>query len=215
MEIPIFPLNAVLFPGAVLPLHIFEERYKLMISHCLEGDGLFGAVLIRVGSEVGEPAQPFSVGTTARIVHVQKLADARMNIVSVGDQRFRILKLVRTEPYLVARVEMLECEGDGGSLAELADTTASLFAEYYRLFLALSGQWTRTIGMPQEAATVADFVASRLSLSLWAKQRLLETLSVRRRLETEVTILSETIRDLTRRVALTQVQKRYAVAALN
>jgi Lon protease-like protein len=215
MEIPIFPLNTVLFPGAALPLHIFEERYRLMIGRCLEGDRLFGVALIRLGNEVGGPAQPFDIGTTARITRIHKLSEERMNILCVGVQRFRILNLLQTEPYLVAKVELLESEADDASLAELADTTGPLFAEYYRLYLALSDQWAHKIGMPQGPAALSDFMASRLPISLWAKQQLLEMLSVRRRLETEVEILSETVRDLTRRVALAQVQKHHAIDTLN
>ena len=84
-ELPLFPLNTVLFPGMPLPLHIFEDRYKQMINNCLEEKEPFGVVLIRNGKEaLGPLAQPHSIGCTARIVEVQKLSDGRMNITSVG-----------------------------------------------------------------------------------------------------------------------------------
>jgi len=70
MELPLFPLNTVLFPGATLPLHVFEERYKQMINQCLESRSPFGVLLIRSGNEVGTPTEPFEVGTTASIAHV-------------------------------------------------------------------------------------------------------------------------------------------------
>ena len=66
-DLPLFPLNTVLFPGMVLPLHIFEERYKLMINHCLEEERPFGVLLIREGKEVGSGAVPYQVGTTTMI----------------------------------------------------------------------------------------------------------------------------------------------------
>src|SRR6476646_8248404 len=72
-EIPLFPLSTVLFPGGTLPLHIFEERYKLMISECMERQAPFEVALIKSGSEVGGPAEPHGVGTTARISRVQEL----------------------------------------------------------------------------------------------------------------------------------------------
>ena len=67
--LPLFPLNTVLFPNMVLPLHVFEERYKLMINTCLAQDKPFGVVLIYSGTEAGGPAVPHSVGTVARIAH--------------------------------------------------------------------------------------------------------------------------------------------------
>src|SRR2546428_795565 len=72
--LPLFPLHVVLFPGLPLPLHIFEPRYRLMVGRCLEASSAFGVVLIRAGREVGEPATPYSVGTTAPIVRHERLA---------------------------------------------------------------------------------------------------------------------------------------------
>ena len=216
MELPLFPLNAVLFPGATLPLHVFEERYKLMIGHCLEKGEPFGVVLIRSGSEVGDPAQPFDIGTTARIVHVQRLAEGRLNIIARGGQRFRTLSLLPQRPYLVGQVELLQCQDDVGSaLADLADTVAALFAEYYRLYLALSDQWSQKVNLPQKPALLSDFVASRLSLSLWARQQLLETLSVRRRLDMEGQILADAIRELTLRLSALRAQKHRGLGSFN
>jgi len=82
-------LNVVLFPGATLPLHIFEERYKLLIGRCLEEKLPFGVVLIRKGNEVGEPGEPFDVGCTAHILRVQHLQEGRMNLLCRGGKRFR------------------------------------------------------------------------------------------------------------------------------
>ena len=78
--IPIFPLNAVLFPGVSMPIHIFEERYKRMIQECLDSTSDFGVALIETGSEVGEPAVPCSTGTLVDIVEVNKVNGGRMFI---------------------------------------------------------------------------------------------------------------------------------------
>jgi Lon protease-like protein len=75
-ELPIFPLNVVLFPGMPLPLHIFEERYKSMINRCIQAGHAFGVVLIREGQEVGPPARPHDVGTTAVIAVERPAEDA-------------------------------------------------------------------------------------------------------------------------------------------
>ena len=71
VQLPLFPLNLVLFPGMDLPLHIFEERYKSMIGDCLNQNLPFGVVLIKEGLEVGTPAEPERIGTSARILHAE------------------------------------------------------------------------------------------------------------------------------------------------
>lgn len=216
MELPLFPLNSVLFPGATLPLHIFEERYKEMIGFCLERGSPFGVVLIRSGNEVGEVAEPFEVGTTARIARVQRLDEGRMNLVCLGERRFRVLRRVSDTPYLVGEVEPLaSIVDDDPDLPDLADTVAALFAEYYRLYLAVSNQWTRQIGMPGAPEELADFVASRMAVSVWTKQRLLEELSVRLRLEMEMETLSEAIREMTPKVDAARAQRWRALSAMN
>src|SRR6266516_6539957 len=107
-EIPLFPLNTVLFPGMPLPLHIFEPRYREMIGLCSTEDRPFGVVLIREGVEVGEPAVPFEVGTMARIIGVDRMPDGRMNIITVGTRRFRLLGYTtEKKPYIVGDVEPL------------------------------------------------------------------------------------------------------------
>ena len=107
-ELPLFPLNTVLFPSLPLPLHIFEERYKLMIGTCVVTDNLFGVCLIKEGVEVGGPAEPFEIGTVARIAEVERLPDGRMNLMTFGTQRFRLDEVIQREPYLVGRVVVLE-----------------------------------------------------------------------------------------------------------
>ena len=216
MELPLFPLNSVLFPGATLPLHIFEERYKRMVKLCLESSSPFGVLLIRSGSEVDKAAEPFEIGTTARIVRVQHLDDDRMNLICLGEQRFRLSRQVSEAPYLVGEVEPLQSiEAEGQEVTDLADTAAALFAEYHRLYLAVSNQWTRQISMPEAPDELADFVASRMAVSLWTKQRLLEELSVRRRLETEIDTLSDAIREITSKVGAARARRWRALGVMN
>lgn len=91
-EIPLFPLNAVLFPGATLGLRIFEARYLDMLRECVRGEGVFGVCLIMAGQEAGEPALPAAVGTLARVVDFDTLPDGLLGISVTGDTRFRVLK---------------------------------------------------------------------------------------------------------------------------
>ena len=106
-EIPLFPLDTVLFPGTPIHLHIFEPRYRRMIHNCIEGSQPFGVVLIRRGVEAGEDLpEPCMVGCSARIVHLQPLEGGRMNLVAVGEERFRIQTLHFDQPYLSGQVEL-------------------------------------------------------------------------------------------------------------
>jgi Lon protease-like protein len=194
MELPLFPLNTVLFPGATLPLLIFEERYKLMIGRCLERNEVFGVVLIRSGQEVGGPAEPFEVGTTARITRSFTQDDGRIQILTVGERRFRILRTYHHEPYLTGEVEFLADEDtDAPGLEETAARVRELFGEYSRLTLALNNEWTRQVGMPHRPAALANFVGGRLAVDMRTRQRLLEESSVPRRLALEERLLDNAL----------------------
>lgn len=214
-RLPLFPLNTVLFPGMPLPLHIFEERYKLMIGRCIEQRAPFGVVLIRSGEEAGEPAEPFDVGTTARIARVQRLDDGRMNLVTLGHERFRIRSRGGDQPYLTGDVELLASEElDAPQAEDEAHRVAALFGEHLRLRLAVSGQWTRAVDLPSEPDRLADFVAAGLDAPQTFKQELLETLSVPERLRREAELLGKQVRELADRWQELR-RTKYAGAALN
>jgi len=213
LELPLFPLNTVLFPGAYLPIHVFEERYRLMIGRCLEEGLPFGVVLIRAGREVGGPAVPYSVGTTARIRRVQRLEDGRLNILAQGERRFRILQVRQQEPYPLAEVELLQDEDGADPQATAA--VAQLFQRYVQLMLTTAGQWSRPRPLPQEAAALADLVAHHLAIDPRRKQALLETLSVRRRLEMEGEILASLVAEAERRARAYLRQRWGGFWALN
>ena len=214
-RLPLFPLNTVLFPGALLPLHVFEERYKLMIGRCLEERTSFGVVLIRSGDEVGGPAEPCDVGTTARIARLQRLPDGRMNLVALGQRRFRIFDLDHSGPYLQGDVEYPASEDtDSPGIDDEAQRVAALFGEQFRLSMAVTAQWVRRLALPRDPDRLADFVASHMELEPAAKQELLETLSVPARLRREMDLLGDLIRALTERWE-EQRRSRFAGATLN
>jgi hypothetical protein len=214
-RIPLLPLNTVLFPNATLPLHIFEERYKLMIGRCIENRAPFGAVLIRAGEEVGGAAEPHEVGCTARVARVQRLDDGKMNLICFGERRFRIDALDTMEPYLQGDVTLLDSISSSTLEAEeQAGIVAGLFGEQYRLVMAVTGQWIREISLPQEADALADFVAAHIDVPAQVKEELLEALNVPDRLRREVELLSDNIRALTERWEERR-KERLAGAALN
>ncbi len=216
MELPLFPLNTVLFPGARMPLHIFEERYKEMISECLERQRPFGVLLIRSGREVGGEADPFDVGTTAHIASVDHLDDGKMNLMCVGGQRFRVLKTVPGAPYLKGDVELLQTHVEPNpETANLADEAGALFAEYTRLYLAATDQWARTIDLPTEPDSLADFIGSRLPIAPRTKQKLLEELSVRTRLGMEKRLLGAAIRQMTSQLRTARDAHWHGLAVMN
>src|SRR5947209_281800 len=107
IELPLFPLNVVLFPGVVLPLHIFESRYRQMIADCQQHDQPFGIVLARPESKHLQE-EPYSVGTMAEIRNLNRLEDGRFVLMAMGLQRFRILSQHRKKPYLSGMVEVYE-----------------------------------------------------------------------------------------------------------
>jgi len=106
MTVPLgmFPLSTVLFPQAGLPLHVFEDRYRELMAHCMNGDGEFGVVLIARGSEVGGSDQRVGVGTVARIANVAELGDGRLLVVATGVRRVRVDRWLPDDPYPVALV---------------------------------------------------------------------------------------------------------------
>ena len=109
-EIPLFPLNVVLFPGGPLPLRIFETRYIDMVRKCMRESGAFGVVLIRSGGEVG-PAETYGVGTTARIEDFHQMPDGLLGLSCRGERRFRILKRrVQSDGLHLSEVEWLEAD---------------------------------------------------------------------------------------------------------
>jgi uncharacterized protein len=183
----LFPLNAVLFPGAALNLHIFEARYKQMINECLESGEGFGVALIADGSEAGDPnVTPHDIGSIAEIVDVQPLPFGRFYISTVGRARFRITEIVSREPYLTVSAEMLEDDAPplGDDIEDLTSRVRDLFAEYLDLVVELSGQET-VVEFPDDAQDASYLIGDTLQIAEAFKQRLLELDTAEERLVAE------------------------------
>ena len=135
--LPMFPLGTVLFPHAVLPLHIFEERYRALVETCLRGDGRFGVVLIERGYEVGGGDSRFDVGTVARIVEAARTPDGRYLLATIGTERLRIKKWLDDDPFPRAEVDVI------GEPKRVADDAAVRRHDVQRLLgrvLAMSAE---------------------------------------------------------------------------
>ena len=182
----LFPLNAVLFPGAALNLHIFEARYKQMINECLESGEGFGVALIADGAEAGDPnVMPHDVGSIAEIVDVQPLPFGRFYISTVGRERFRITEIVSREPYLTVSAELLEDDAPiDEDIEDLTERVRRLFAEYLDLVVEFSGQET-AVEVPQDAQDASYLIGDTLQIAEAFKQRLLELDTAKERLVAE------------------------------
>ena len=189
-ELPIFPLRVVLFPGMLLPLHIFEDRYKTMVQECIQRRAPFGVALSKSPHEAAETALPHEVGTSARILQVVYLDEGEMHLAVAGHERFRIVEIAQWEPFLKAIVQpTTDIESQGPRLEELTVTAGGLFRDYLALLLKLAGQEPPALQLPEEPHVLSYSVAANLDISLPEKQQLLETDSVGSRLTREIGLL--------------------------
>ena len=144
MDIPLFPLHTVLCPGIVVPLHIFEERYRALTRHCLDTGGPFGVVLIKSGREVGDRnvLSLAGVGAFAEIRQAGRYPDGRYDLLAAGTGRFAIESVdAGSEPYLVAEVTPLDDEvGDEPRAERLAASAIRRFVRYLELLRARDGE---------------------------------------------------------------------------
>ncbi|OQA44810.1 MAG: Lon protease 2 [Chloroflexi bacterium ADurb.Bin325] len=175
IELALFPLNTVLFPGQVLPLHIFEDRYRLMVRRCLADELPFGVVLIKQGEEVGAEAEPYSVGTLARIIESTHLPNGTMNIITVGIERFHIRRLIHDQPYLRGEVETLPLaeQGDTDALVALADGVRERVALYIKLIAEAAGLEIKIDQMPDLPQQIGYLAAITMQIDNREKQELL------------------------------------------
>ena len=201
VTIPLFPLNVVLFPNGLLPLNIFEDRYLLMIQRCLDNNLDFGIALIKSGVEVGGPAEPHLVGTTARIIDSQTTDDGRINIAVTGRDRFLVDKITQESPYIEGTVSFLE-EDRTETLNE-ADLTEihRATAEQIRLLHGLRGGWVREPEIPADPSALSWLICSLIQADNNKKQALLEESSTTLRLRSLLPILDKNAVVMKKRIA--------------
>ena len=202
--LPLFPLSSVLFPGALMPLHIFEPRYRLLIRRCIDRQRPFGIVLIRRGSEVGPSAEPYAVGTEAKIVAESLLPDGRSYIVTRGERRFAVETLMpEVEPYLVGQVRYLD-EADGDGALDSATMALEALGAYLLAVVAVTddSRGERALADDLRGAQPRDLayrIAGSLAVDAPQQQALLELETTSARLAEETRILNretELLRDL-------------------
>lgn len=205
-RLPIFPLGTVLFPGLVLPLHIFEDRYRELVRHLVDlPEGTpreFGVVAIRHGAELPpttgsagaatdrQSVTLHDVGCTAELRQVTELPDGRFDIVTVGRRRFQIAEVdERSTPYLTAAVRWLP---EPAGQEELADLLAPRVLAVFRHYLGLIRDEPEEITeqLPDDPTVLSHLVAATAALTLADRQRLLAVPDTAGRLAAELRLLN-------------------------
>lgn len=212
-RIPLFPLNVVLFPGADLPVRIFEERYKALLADALKGGKEFGVCLIAKGKEVGEAAEPHPVGTVAAIEDVQEQSDMFF-LDTAGTRRFRVVETHADKPYPEATVEFLpEPEAASELPRDVGTTLRQSYDRYLQnltfLGAATNQRWNLR-SLPRNFARTAletsYLVADGLFVEAKEKQPLLELDDPHERVRREIELLER------ENVKLEIVLRRYSVS---
>jgi Lon protease-like protein len=206
-RLPVFPLGTVLFPGLVLPLHIFEERYRALVRELVaspeDGPHEFGVVTLRRGAEAPSPegddgpaADPapvraddlYPVGCTAELRQVSELPDGRFDIMTVGRRRFSIVDIQQgAEPYLTAEVKWLPDESSDEIAAQLAPRALAAF----RTYLDLLRPDSEVIdAVPSDPTVLSHLIAATAQLTTDERQLLLAAPDTATRLRAELKLLN-------------------------
>jgi Lon protease-like protein len=183
-QLPVFPLNTVVFPGVSLPLHVFEDRYRALVHHLLTISDktmrLFGIVAIREGYEVGQPHLSLvqslhRVGCVVQMTAVVPDEGGRFDIEVVGRQRLRLLDIDTSGPFLVGDVELVpERTAKGSDATQEAARTLSTFKEYRRRLSELRGSDVLDGDLPRDPEYLSYSLAATCLLTLQERQSLLE-----------------------------------------
>jgi hypothetical protein len=193
--LPLFPLSAVLFPGAPLPLQIFEERYRTLVRDLLElepAQRRFGVVAIEAGSEAGMALpQMFAVGCEARVQRIEPIPDGRSRLLAYGGGRFRLLEVdAVSKPYLVGQVRWLdEPEGEPGIASAIVPAVRTALRSYVETLAELTGGSVDHDNLPDDPSELSYLTAGAMLLGLRERQALLELGDTATRLRTEVGLL--------------------------
>ncbi len=193
--LPLFPLGTVLYPGLLLPLHIFEERYRRLVRDLLDGPQprAFGVIAIRKGRETGAGGVSalYEIGCTATLREVREHEDGRFDLVTVGTQRFRLGGVTDSGPYLRARVEPLgEETGEERAAALAAQTVRRAFRAYLDELSSRGAVRVNVPDLPDEPVLLSYLVAASMIIDLPDKQALLAEPDALRRLTAERALLS-------------------------
>jgi uncharacterized protein len=192
--LPLFPLGTVLYPGLLLPLHVFEERYRMLVRDLLDTPEprSFGVIAIRKGRETGVDGVSalYEVGCVAVLRQVTELPDGRFELVTVGTQRFRLKELDRSGPYLRGELELLPEQA--GARAAAGETVRAVQDAFRGYLEALAGRGVVQVGtpaLPDEPVMLSYLVAASMVVDLADRQALLAEPDAMARLAAERSLL--------------------------
>jgi uncharacterized protein len=188
VELPLFPLQAVLYPGLPIPLHVFEDRYRQMFARILGGEKRFGVVAIVRGRDVDTAATYHPIGCVAEVGEVHRYPDGRLDVVAHGQSRFKIDGVLQAAPYIVADVSTLT-ENAGEAAEQRTINAGRLFTRYLTALTRMVGQEVESIDIPDDPVAASYLVAAGLQVDLADKQRLLTIPSAAERLAFEAALL--------------------------
>ena len=193
--LPLFPLGTVLYPGLLLPLNIFEERYRELVRDLLDGPEprRFGVIAIRKGRETGVDgiSALYQIGCTATVREVAEQDDGRYHLVTVGTQRFRLASLDKSRPYLQGEVDLLEEEvGDEAAAGLAVHAVQRGFHGYVEALASRESVEVTVPELPDEPLLLSYLVAASMILDLPVQQDLLAEPDAERRLGAERALLA-------------------------
>jgi uncharacterized protein len=193
--LPLFPLGTVLYPGLLLPLNIFEERYRELVRDLLDGPEprRFGVIAIRKGRETGVDgiSALYQIGCTATLREVAEQEDGRYHLVTVGTQRFRLVSLDNSRPYLQGEVDLLEEEvGDEAAAGLAVHAVQRGFHGYVEALASRESVEVTVPELPDEPLLLSYLVAASMILDLSVRQDLLAEPDAERRLGAERALLA-------------------------
>jgi len=186
-----FPLGTVLFPYADLPLHVFEERYRLMTRRVMRGDREFGVVLIERGHEVGGGDARFDVATVARIVHASELPDGRFALSTVGTRRVRVVEWLSDDPYPRAEVEPFDDPPAGLADAERRDRVSAALTRFVDLARRVDPRLGEAPKLAEDPVRASYEAAALAPIGPLDAQRVLATPDSRSRLDALVQLIDD------------------------
>ena len=202
LELPIFPLGVVLFPGTPHALHIFEPRYRQMLADCLGGSQRFGLSFVAPSRDADPAPSVGDVGCIAVVRASHLLPDGRSNILALGEERYVLSEYLDMDlPYRTARVETFDDDdADVPQLTEIATSVRGAFAHFMAGMQALTDRGAAPVDLPSDAKHLSFHVCAALEIDAAAKQALLTLRSTIARLETIDRLLRPLNEELGRRV---------------
>jgi uncharacterized protein len=198
---PMFPLSVVVFPHSLVPLHIFEERYRVMLKTCLDDDSPFGIVLISRGSEVGGGDERTSVGSVCRIAEASWLPDGRAIVMAGGTERLRVVEWLEDDPFPRALVDVLSDSSQAPDVSEAMQMATANVRRARALLSELGEVPSPAPALPADPVVASWSLCHQAPIAVLDRQRLIECDDLNLRLRLVAQLAGEVADDLSQLLA--------------